>query len=60
MKDVIVTIVLTVVLIAVLAGGFMLHRWWNYNMPLGYEDQVRDTICATVKPQALQPGACHD
>ena len=60
MKDVIVTIVLAVVLIAVLAGGFMLHRWWNYNMPFGYEDQVRDTICATVKPEALQPGACRD
>jgi hypothetical protein len=60
MKDVITPIVLAVVLITVIAGGFVLHRWWNYNMPFGYEDQVRDTICATVKPEALQPGACRD
>jgi len=59
-KDVITMVVLVAVLLVVIAGGFMLHRWWNYNMPFGYEDQVRDTICATVKPQALQPGACHD
>ena len=60
MKDVITMVVLVVVLLVVIAGGFVLHRWWNYKMPFGYEDQVRDTICATVKPEALQPGACRD
>ena len=58
MKDLIGPIVIFVVAVAVIAGGFIVHRWWNYNMPFGYEDQVRDTGCAMVKTEALLKGAC--
>lgn len=53
MKDSITVIVIALVLIAVLVGGFMVNRWWNYNVPFGYEDQVRQTIIEMVKPEAL-------
>jgi len=58
MKDLIGPIVILVVAVAIIAGGFIVHRWWNYNMPFGYEDQVRDTVCEMVKPEALREGAC--
>lgn len=58
MKDLIGPIVILVVAVSVIAGGFVVHRWWNYNMPFGYEDQVQDTVCAMVKPEALREGAC--
>jgi len=58
MKDLVGLVVILVVTVSLIAGAFVVHRWWNYNMPFGYEDQVRDTICEMVKPEALKEGEC--
>lgn len=54
MRDSITAILMAVVIVAIAIGAFMLHRWWNYSVPFGYEDQVRQTIIEMVKPEALK------
>ena len=52
MKDFMMVVTIGFVVIAFAIGGFMLHRWFNYN--LGYESQVRATVIEMVKPEALK------
>lgn len=44
-------ILAVVTIIAIVVGGWLFKRWYNYSF--GYEEQVRAEICAMVKPEAL-------
>jgi len=54
MKNTILTIIILIVVLGIIYGGYILNRHWNWSM--GYEDMVEEKVIEMVKVEALREG----
>ena len=54
MREAILWILLVSFIAVAGIGGWLVKRWWNYNVPYGYEEQVEETVRKMVKPEYLK------
>lgn len=52
MRVIILTVVIAIISVLIMWGGFVLNRWFNYKF--GYGTKVENTIANMVKPECLK------